>query len=142
MRRRAVAIGMVVCLSGAAACEKPAPRPEPTCRPPSLISTPSPTPEDLAHDALFNCVRQAAYQGVLRGGPVKAAASAAVARCAPAQAAYLQAIRAARPLSAFERGVVVEEVAQSAQTTAAQKRSRGCGRPGGAPESLMDTGSR
>lgn len=141
-RQRGAAIGLCLGLSGLADCGRPPPPPTPTCQPPRPIVTPSATPEQLAHDALYNCVKQAAYRGVLRGGPVNVAASAAVNQCADSTAAYLKAIRAARPLTAYERGVIVDEVVQTAQSTAAQKRSRGCGRPGGQPETLMDTDSR
>ena len=130
-RRRGAAIGLCVGFAGMTGCEKPAPPPEPTCRPPTLVATPSPTPEDTAHDALFNCVKQAAFQQVSRGGAVQAAAESAASQCAPAQAAYLKAIAATRTLYAYERGVILEQVAQVAKSTAVQKRSRGCGRPGG-----------
>ena len=141
-RPRGVAIAAFVALLGLASCEKPPPPGPPSCQPPALVATPSPTAEDVAHDALFNCVEESAYQGVSRGGPVAAAASGAVAQCAPAQAAYLKAIRAARPLSAYERDLIQEQVGKVAQSTAVRKRSRGCGRPGGEPETLNDTDAR
>jgi hypothetical protein len=141
-RRRGAAIGLSLGIAGLTACEKPPPPPQPTCRPPTLVATASPTPEDTAHDALFNCVKQAAFQQVSRGGAVQAAAESAVSQCASAQAAYLKAIAATRPLYAYERGVILDQVAQVAKSTAVQKRSRGCGRRDGDAESLMDTDGR
>ena len=141
-RRRGAAFGMCVGLAGLDGCEKPAPPPEPSCRAPILVATPSPTAEDAAHDALFNCVKQAAFHEVSRGGAVKSAADAAVNRCAQAQSAYLKAIAANRPLYAYERGVILEQVADLARSTTVQKRSRGCGRRGGGAESLLDTDTR
>jgi hypothetical protein len=123
-----------------AACDKPAPPPQATCRPPVLlVSRPAAKPDDIAHDAAFNCVKTAAYDGVMRGGPVGAAASAAVGACADKEAAYIKALYPHEEPWDYMTARVHDQLVQLAQVTAAQKRARGCGRPGGEPQSLSET---
>ena len=135
MRGREQACVMAAAAALLASCEKPAP-PVITCRPPILKHLSNPSPEDLAHDAAANCERTAAFQAVGRGGPVAAAVQTAEASCAPLVDQYLQAYAAQRPLYPYQRVMLHDKFHQIAQITAAQKRSMGCGLPGGQAEKL------
>ncbi len=137
----APALMLALTLSLLTACGKPLVPPKATCQPPRLEAAPSGPSDQVARVAAFNCVKNAAFQGVQGGGPVAAAAAGALSRCADEEARYVAAVVATRPVGAWEQSVIHDQLTQLAHMTAAQKRSRGCGRPGGAPEKLLDTPS-
>ncbi len=141
MRRPALLTAGLAAALVLAACEKPAPPPQATCRPPVLLVTRADAkPDDIAHDAAFNCVKTAAYEAVMRGGQVAAAASGAVAACAGKEAAFIKALYPHEKPWDYRVARVHDQLVQLAQVTAAQKRARGCGRPGGEAQSLNDAG--
>ncbi len=138
-RLTAPALTALLALAG---CQKPAPPALPSCRPPLARVTPHASAQQAAGDAMYNCVRTAAYDGVRGGEVVEAAAKEALSQCAGAEAAYFKIFASQRKVWPHDRKAVDDQLAAAAQLTAAQKRARGCGRPGGEPESLSTTSGR
>ena len=135
---RAGALTVIVAWAGLSlcACQPKAAKPVDTCKPPVPIVTPNATPKDLAKDTAYNCLRQAAYEGVRGGATIDAAAAAALTSCKPQADAYVKAQTGNLPNWDYEHGAIRDELASLAHATAVQKRSRGCGRPGGQADSL------
>jgi hypothetical protein len=120
-----------------AGCERPAVAVLDPCRPPTL-----PLPEDAAGtyagetERVTLCVKVAVRDLDRVGGSVEQAAQAAVVRCAPQEAAEVAALARREPVYQWEKDQIHDKLEHLALINARQARSRGCGRPGGAPEDL------
>ena len=80
------------------------------------------------------CVKMAVRDLDRAGGPVEAAAKAAVVRCAPQEQAEVAAMGRGQPIYPWEKVEIHDRLEHFALLNARQTRSRGCGRPGGEPE--------
>jgi hypothetical protein len=80
------------------------------------------------------CVKMAVRDLDRAGGPVEAAAKAAVVRCAPQEHAEVAAMGRRQQIYRWEEVEIHDRLEHLALINARQTRSRGCGRPDGAPE--------
>ncbi|HEY2048992.1 MAG TPA: hypothetical protein VGH03_06595 [Caulobacteraceae bacterium] len=118
-----------------AGCEqRPGPAPDP-CQTPALAA-----PADAAGtpdgetERLTLCIKSAVRDLDRAGGPAEAAAKAAVVRCAPQEQAEFAAMARRERVYQWEKDEMHNRLEHVALINARQTRSRGCGRPGGAPE--------
>lgn len=82
------------------------------------------------------CVKDAVRDLDRAGGPVEQAAKAAVVRCAPQEHAEIAVMARRERVYQWEKDEIHDRLEHLALINARQTRSRGCGRPGGAPEPL------
>jgi hypothetical protein len=80
------------------------------------------------------CVKTAVRDLDRAGGPVEGAAKAAVLRCAGEEHAEYAAMARTQRIYQWEKNEMHDRLEHVALLNARQTRSRGCGRPGGAPE--------
>lgn len=85
-------------------------------------------------ERLLLCVKSVVRDLDRGGGPVEAAAKAAVVRCAPQEHAEYAAMARHERVYKWETDEMHDMLEHTALINARQTRSRGCGRPGGAPE--------
>jgi hypothetical protein len=133
MRRITIAVGLTL-LAG---CQQRATVAIDPCRPSAL---PPPTqPADTYAGEIERvtlCVKAAVRDFDRAGGPVEAAAQAAAARCAPHEQAEIAALARQERVYQWEKDQIHDKLEHQALINARQARSRGCGRPAGAPEDL------
>jgi len=136
-KRQATVAGLALTaiLAGCA----PAPPPLQASCPPlrrTVITNPDSYPGQRARLAL--CIKSAARGLDLAGGPPAEAARAAVARCAPMEAAAVAALRKSGPVWPYQKAIIHDEVSHLALVAATQSRATGCGRKPGDPLDTLD----
>jgi hypothetical protein len=123
--------GVVLTLAVLAGCTpKAAPKVDFCAKPAMAATQPAGTFQGASERATI-CVKLAAYDADRAGGPVEAAAQAAMARCAPQEAAELAALARTQKVYGWEKDQIHEKLQHLALLSARQDRARGCGRAGG-----------
>jgi len=85
------------------------------------------------------CIKAAARDLTLAGGPVADAAAAALARCGPQEADVIAALKKDGPVWPYQRQQIHDDMAHLAQIAATQARALGCGRKPGDPDDTLSS---
>ncbi|HEY1927713.1 MAG TPA: hypothetical protein VGG92_09630 [Caulobacteraceae bacterium] len=112
---------------------------------PTVVADPCTTPAlatpvhaagtvDGESERVVFCMKSAVRDLDRSGGPVEAAAKAAVQRCAQDEQAQYAAMARKERVYQWEKDEMHDMLVHTALLTARQTRSRGCGRVGGVPE--------
>ena len=126
------ALGVTAAVLVLAGCEKPEPPVDP-CRAPDLIARAAAGTFAGEKEAATLCIKKAAFEMTKAGQPVAGIGAAAMAQCAPLEAA----IGKSEPLEDWQRKALHDTLTHVAERTASQSRSMGCGRRPGEPRDTI-----
>ena len=117
-----------------AACDKPpAPQAQNACPPLRLVQHGDLGTYVGQREREGLCIKAAARDLTLAGGPVADAAAAALARCAPREADVIAALKKDGPVWPYQRQQIHQDMSHLAFVAATQARATGCGRRPGEP---------
>jgi hypothetical protein len=128
---------ILLAVAALASCDEQARVEADPCVRPPFPQTQAPGSYMGQRERASNCVKRAAFVLARKGGPVEPIGAEAMRLCAQEEADVITALQKLGPVYDYQREQLHQGFARAAQRAAAQARSIGCGRPGGA-ERLND----